>query len=442
MMNTISFTYQETSTVTQEQLTRIAEPLSQELQTMQASIEQGYATAYAFASVPYDTQQLIAVHTIVQEKMQLNPTMLIVIGIGGSNLGAIAVHEALKGSLYNASNPAIKLHFADTVDANYMYDLVVLMEQELKAGGNVLLNVISKSGTTTETIVNFEILLTVLERYKKRSADYCIVTTDRDSKLWQYGIKKGYTCLEIPANVGGRYSVFTSVGLFPLALMGIDCTKLLEGARASMEDAFNQQFMHNNAAVRAALLYNLYKRHITIHDLFVFSKNLAGYNYWYRQLMAESLGKEFNKQGKKVNVGITPTVSIGTTDLHSVAQLYLAGAIERFTTFVVVDKPMHDLNIPPMQDLAILIPSVEHLELATLMNTINKGVQVAYKKKKRPFCVLELSQLDEFTVGYLMQMHMVEIVLLGSLLQVNPFDQPNVELYKEEVRTMLMKREQ
>lgn len=433
-MSTINFHYKSACLVHEHELTEITHLLQPIIEKIKTKQQECYNSDYAFLHVPFDEVVYKHVRMLVEQKKILKPTVFIVIGIGGSNLGTIAIHEALQGTLYNLSQPVTKVYFADTVDADYIHTIHSLLEQELKQGNHCLLNIVSKSGTTTETIVNFEIFLQLLQQYNQNISESIVITTDKNSPLWHYGNTIGCTLLEIPKLVGGRYSVFTAVGLFPLALLDINITQLMQGARQSVHDNLNAESF---ATLRAALLYAMYRRSITMHDLFVFSKNLAGYSYWYRQLLAESLGKEFDVQGKRVNIGITPTVSIGTTDLHSVAQLYLSGAIERFTTFVIIKQTQCKMPIPMVPAFSSMVPFVENLDLSTLMSTISMGVRRAYQKKARPFCTLELKQLDAYSLGYLLQMHMIEVILLGHLFEINPFDQPNVELYKDEVRQLL-----
>jgi glucose-6-phosphate isomerase len=296
-----------------------------------------------------------------------------------------------------------------------------------------LLNVISKSGTTLETIVNFHIFLDVVKRYQKEQyAQHIIVTTNEDSALWQLAQKEVFSCLPIPKLVGGRYSVFSPVGLFPLGLLGVDINVLLDGARYMLQIAIQKKIENNSVAISACIQYVHYQKGIALHDMFVFSKSLYSFGLWYRQLVAESLGKT-NTVGE--SVGITPTVSVGSSDLHSVAQLYLGGPNNRFTTFVTVSKTKADIIIPKQLELNALT-TVANKSVREVMQAIIDGTKIAYQKQKRPFQTIELSELSVFNMGQLLQWKMLEVMYLGKLLAVDPFNQPHVELYKREVKKL------
>ncbi|MGB8366767.1 MAG: hypothetical protein WCD44_00255, partial [Candidatus Babeliales bacterium] len=374
----------------------------------------------------------------VEEKRALQPTVLVVIGIGGSHLGTAAIHEALFGKFYNEQNPPIKVYFADTVDTDYIYDIILLVEQAIEEDHHVLINVVSKSGRTTETIANFEIFLYLLQHYRGINYHhYVVVTTDEDSPLWELAGEKKLTRLAIPKKVGGRYSVFSAVSLFPLALLGVNIDQLLAGARSIVSVATSLDIFNNMSALSAAILYRHYKNNITVHDSFLFPINLEGIGKWYRQLLGESIGKEYNKQGKKVNIGMTPTVSMGSADLHSVGQLYLGGPYNKFTTFITVQKSKSDVLVPNLHEFEQLVAHIQGKQLPLIMDAILQGVYTAYKKNKRPFVSIVLPEKSAYYIGQLLQFKMIEIMYLGYLLDINPFDQPQVELYKKETRKIL-----
>ncbi len=415
-MNSLQFKYKDSCLIDEREIEEVGQRLIPEIEHLQDEIGNGYATEYGSLNLPFDAELRDQVEALVKQKELLQPTSIVVIGIGGSNLGTVAIQEAIYGAFYNQKNPAIKIYFADTVDPRYIDDIVQLVRQELKNGHNILLNVVTKSGTTTETIVNFEIFLNLLK--EQNVPEYnksVIVTTDADSPLEVRAQKENFSVLHIPKNVVGRYSVFSSVGLFPLSVIGIDVMQLQEGARQGVKACTETALLKNPAAVSAIIKYIHYKKGMNINDLFLFCVQLESVGKWYRQLMGESIGKEFNIKGERVEVGITPTVSVGTIDLHSVGQLYLGGPYDKFTTFV----------------------SVADKKERSLMNAILQGVQIAYEKNRRPFCTIELPELTPYYIGQLLQMYLIEMMYLGYLLEVDPFDQPNVELYKKEVRKIL-----
>lgn len=409
----------------------------QKIEEFKQNIAISIDSPYAFLSIASESLYQEQIKKLVKKKQMLNPKALVLVGIGGSNLGTVALEQALGGEFFNQQH-AIKIYYADTVDADYIADILAALKQHLDNNEEILINVISKSGKTTETIANFALCLQLLQQYKTDYKQYIVITTDKDSALWMYAQQEQIDCLEIPSLLGGRYSVFSAVSLFPLALLGFDIDALIRGAKTAVDDFMHSETINNTPAIRASLLYSMYHdKKIMIHDLFVFSKNLAGYSLWYRQLMAESIGKEYDNKGNKVEISFTPTASIGSTDLHSVAQLYLADSIQRFTTFVEITQSRSALVIPTYPALDVIVPDIAGISLSTLMVSISKGVQQAYAKKERPFCTLTMTAIDEYSVAYLMQTNMIEICLLGFLLDINPFNQPNVELYKKEVREML-----
>ena len=280
-------------------------------------------------------------------------------------------------------------------------------------------------------------LVATLEQYKENPEQYIVVITDKDSKFWNYATKKNYDVLEIPKKVGGRYSIFSAVGLFPLAMLGIDINQLLNGAQQILKDSLTEDIENNPSALSALLLYHHYINKKNIHDLFLFNSDFESIGKWYRQLMAESVGKEFNRQGQKIFSGITPTVSLGSVDLHSMAQLYLGGPYDRITTFVSVKKNNYILMMPPSEEDISLVPGIHSRPMKEIMDAILKGTKKAFEHGHRPFMEIHLPDKSEWSIGQLLQMKMMEIMFLGALMNVNPFDQPNVEAYKIETKKEL-----
>jgi glucose-6-phosphate isomerase len=437
-MKPFSFLYEKTSLVTHDVLKESGERLKPEIERIHAARAEQYNTAYAFTNLVQDVALRQTVHQLAEQKKMFRPTALVVIGIGGSNLGTMAVHEALYGKFYNQYNPDLKVYFADTVDTDYIWDIVLLIEQELEKGNNVIINVISKSGGTTETIANFELFLELLKRYDpKNYRDYIVVTTDEQSSLWQLAQEQQFTSLIIPRHVGGRYSVLSAVGLFPLAMLGIDIDALHAGAQSIMTMATDSDIMKNHAAISAIILADQYAHGCTMHDTFLFSVDLESLGKWYRQLMGESIGKEFTTTNEQKFIGITPTVSLGSTDLHSVGQLYLGGPYDKFTTFVSIAKNKSNVVLPVIPAYEKLVAKIQGKTLACVMDAIIQGVQQAYYKHKRPYVSLVLPEKNAYSIGQFLQFKMMEMVYLAYLLEVNPFDQPQVELYKKETKEIL-----
>ncbi len=309
---------------------------------------------------------------------------LVVIGIGGSNLGAKAVYEALRPKLSGA-----RLLFADTVSPRMIADI----EAQIGDSQDIILNVISKSGTTMETAENFRILS------EKYPAAEIVVTTDKGSKLWQEAEAKGWKQCEIPSEVGGRFSVFTPVGLFPLEQAGLDTEEFLAGSG----EADKKQAEHD-----AATIYEYSQKGFVVHNSFFFNPELESLGKWHRQLMGESLGKD----GK----GILPVVTIGSTDLHSMGQLYFGGPKNIFTEFMAP------------------------VESSPLMQAIFEGTKTAYRDHGMPFVEISLDTLDARSLGGYLQLKMFTIIELAKLMGVNAFNQPDVEAYKARTREVLTSR--
>jgi glucose-6-phosphate isomerase len=437
-MKTLSIAYQDTCAIDYHELEFTATRLSVETERIKQARQYGYDTDYAMLWLAYDRPLLERIQQVAAHKKTLQPTMLVVVGIGGSNLGALAIHEALHGRFYNEKQVSLKVYFADTVDNEQTAAQLFFVEQELQRGNAVIINVITKSGSTTETIANFELFFALVQQYRPHNFnDYIVITTDTHSPLVSLAHELDCTLLEVPRQVGGRYSVFSAVGLFPLAMLSVDLEQLLAGARHMMNASLRADSGACPAAMSALIKYHHYQHDMPIHDLFIFAVNLTTFGLWYRQLMGESIGKEFNRDNEQVYRGITPTVSIGTADLHSVGQLYLGGPRNKVTTFLTIEHHAHDLTLPVMPSFEALVPKIQGKSFATLINAIINGTQAAYQQQDRPFMTIVLPEISSFYLGQLFQLYMLEMIYLGFLLDVNPFDQPHVELYKHVTKQIL-----
>lgn len=385
--------------------------------------------------LPADTQLLEQAQTLAKEKAGGNLKYHIVVGIGGSNLGTKAVYDALRGA-YNQLEPGRypRLLFAETTDPEWLVKAAALLGT-LDSPEEVLVSVISKSGGTTETLANFEIIMSALRSKFGEVEDRAVAITDEGSALWEQAGAKGISRLAIPKPVGGRFSVFTHVGLFPLATVGIDIAALQEGG-ATMRDACLSENGEQQAAVSAALLAYFRTQGKTINDNFFFHPELESLGKWYRQLMGESIGKAESLGGETIHTGITPTVSLGSTDLHSVGQLYLGGPRDKFTSFVYTEQTA-DISVPSERVFSELIPAITDKSAQTILEAILGGVKIAYQKADLPFMEVALERIDERAIGAFLQFKMIEMMYLGHLLNVNTFDQPSVEAYKVETKKIL-----
>jgi glucose-6-phosphate isomerase len=374
---------------------------------------------------------------LVNEKKKLHPRFVIVVGIGGSSLGTRAVQEAVFGKDYDQAKIKSQILYVETVDPDRIDGVCRLIEPILQENENILINIISKSGNTTETIANALVLLELLKKYKKNYSECVVITTDKDSKLWRVAKKLHMCTLEIPPKIGGRYSVFSPVGLFPLGLLGVDIFRLLQGGALMRKKCLNTNIVDNPAAISAIICYAHYLKGKNINDLFLFAVDLESLGKWYRQLMAESIGKESFSEDEKKIVGITPTVSIGSLDLHSMVQLYLGGPSDKVTTFVSLKKYNTSKRVGDHAGFSTLVKNIQGKPLQDIMDAILKGVKVAYEKNNHPFLEVILPDKSEGSLGQFIQFKMMEIMYLGALLEVNPFNQPQVDDYKRETQKIL-----
>jgi glucose-6-phosphate isomerase len=406
----------------------------EEIQLLQDALKQGYDTPYGAFYAPQDSHAIDVIKNLALTLQKSQPTLLMLVGIGGSNMGTLAVAQALLGNFNGGKG--IKFYCADTIDNDYTQELLKIFEDELMLGGSVILCIVTKSGTTAETIINAALFYELLKKYRPNDyAEHTVYITDASSPLVTVAVQQGSWLLEIPKNVGGRFSVFTAVGLFPLALLGIDIDDFCRGAAVMLSEML-EHGEKSEAARTAATLFSHYERGYVIHDIFPFTPEFVFLAQWYKQLIGESLGKKYDLAGRLVEVGITPTVSIGTTDLHSVVQLYLAGPHNRITTFIKVLHESENVVVPD-NELGRIIPGLARRSVTFIKNAIFTGVTAAYKKESRPFMIVELPDKSSYHLGAFMMMKMIETLFLARLFSINPFDQPAVELYKEETRRVL-----
>lgn len=393
-----------------------------------------YTKGYGSVALPDDESTLQLVQEMAAELVTSELKYVVDIGIGGSNLGAKAVYDALYGFKdVLEPNRYPKMLFADTNDPEYLSALVAFLQKNVAKPEEVIVNVISKSGGTTETITNAEMVLSALSQLNIQ--DRIVVTTEKTSPMGAATTRLNYRFLPHP-NVGGRYSIFSTVGLFPLLCGGIDIVALRRGALEMRTTCLGADLTTNPALHSAAVLHALLERGYVIHDLFFFHSELESLGKWYRQLMGESLGKEHDIAGKQVFAGMTPTVSIGSTDLHSMAQLYLGGPRNKVTTFI--SSAVSRKVMTPSQFLFEgLVAHIENRPVSEIMDAILQGTQIAYTKQGLPHMHVELDAVDSESIGAFMQMKMIEMMLLARLMNVDAFDQPHVELYKTEMKHIL-----
>ncbi len=374
------------------------------------------------------------VASIKADVARLSPkiSLFVVIGIGGSYLGARAVIEALQSEYVHTVEPRrpFVVYAGHTLSEDYYHQLLQLLDRE-----DYAVAVISKSGTTTEPAVAFRIIKAHLEsKYgKAEAASRIIAVTDaRRGALHDISVNEKYPMYVIPDNVGGRFSVLTPVGLLPIAMAGYDIDALLQGARDMRRVCMENDTLADNPAMEYAVIRNiLYRKGKKVEMLVNFLPNLKYISEWWKQLYGESEGKE----GK----GILPHSLSFTTDLHSMGQYVQQGERLMFETFISVDKPSSKVDIPvDAQNL----DGINYLVGKTL-NEINHnaelGTMIAHRNGGVPVLKIQVPQVDEYVLGQLIYFFEFACGLSGYTLGVNPFDQPGVEAYKKNMFILLGK---
>jgi glucose-6-phosphate isomerase len=400
--------------------------------------EGGYNAVEGSLNLSKDAALITEVKALAEQKTSPSLKYNIVVGIGGSNLGTKAVYDAILGfrdTMSPEGEEYPKLLFAETTDPEWLLGIEHLIEN-LQSPDEILVTVISKSGGTTETLANFEIIGAALTSKFGDVHERIVAITDEGSKLWDAADAKNIARLSLPKQIGGRYSVLSAVGLFPLQTVHIDIAQLQQGA-AQMLDSCLGDGGQNIAAESAQTLAAHLQKGYTINDNFFFHPELESLGKWYRQLMGESVGKAQSLTGETVHTGITPTVSLGSTDLHSVGQLYLGGPKDKLTTFVSAPNKNVHVPVPENRIFPDLVPVINGKTAEDIMQAILNGVQIAYQKANLPYMHVTLDKIDEASLGAFLQFKMLEMMYLGQLLNVNSFDQPNVEDYKVETKRLL-----
>lgn len=373
-----------------------------------------------WVDLKFDEKEILRIKDVAK-RINQNSDILVVVGIGGSYLGARAVIEALS----NNFKPSNVVYAGNNMSPDYMNDLLDFLEDK-----NFSVNVISKSGTTTEPAIAFELLKTLLvKKYGEEEAVKRIyVTTDKEKGiLKKEADEKGYEAFVIPDNIGGRYSVLTAVGLLPIAVAGIDIDKIIAGANDAMQEYSKTD---DNDCYKYAVIRNiLYKKGKKVEILASYEPKLHYFMEWWKQLFGESEGKD-----KK---GIFP-VSVGyTTDLHSLGQYIQDGERHLFETVIDIENPYRDIEFD--------IDSESHLEYLNekTLNYANhaamQGTITAHVKGGVPNLIIKLEKLDEYNIGKLIYFFEKSCAISGELLGVNPFNQPGVEFYKKEMFRLLGK---
>ena len=412
--------YKESSAVTDsDSAVAIAKLEGYRAHLTNVAISGTYDLPESSINLPFDEVQDIALKKAVSALASDKLKLIIIVGIGGSSLGSYALYQARYGWADALLTRTPKLLYLDALSPAVFASVTHAIEERVQNPEELLVLVVSKSGTTTETIVNAEALISHLgARFGNPSViDRVVYLADETSPLAQRAREGKWNLIHTIAAVGGRWSVFTLAHLIPLALAGINTSLLLEGAREGRERGLIADPEENDALTIAALRSVWEWRGFDTHNLFIFAPQCAALGAWWRQLNAESLGKD----GK----GMLPIVSIGSTDLHSLGQLYFGGAGHIATTFVSVEREPEDLTLPSGKSFS------------TINRAILTGVEESYRNHSLPYAKIVLPEVNERALGAWMQTEMLATMYHAQLLGVSAFDQPNVEEYKIATRAHL-----
>lgn len=368
------------------------------------------------------------------KKIQANSDVLLVIGIGGSYLGSRAVIESLTNTFYNMQDKSARktpqiLYVGNNLSTNYINDLM-----DYIADKDVSINVISKSGTTTEPAIAFRIFREIMEnKYSLKEARSRIyVTTDANKgALKKLADKEKYTTFVIPDNIGGRYSVLTAVGLLPIAVAGINIDKLMEGARIAQDKYSDSNLKYNECYKYAVIRNMLYAKEKNIEILVTYEPKMHYFIEWWKQLFGESEGKE--------QKGIYPSGAEFTTDLHSLGQYIQEGRRNLFETVINIEKSSNDIKMKLEEDD---LDNLNYLEGKTL-DFVNKkameGTIEAHTEGDVPNIKINIEKLDASNIGQLIYFFELACAMSGKILGINPFNQPGVEKYKANMFRLLGK---
>jgi len=348
----------------------------------------------------------------------------VVFGIGGSALGPLAVATALLHLRHNelpaAKRGVPKFYVEDNVDPERMASLLDIIDVS-----DTVFNIVTKSGETSETLAQFMIVYQLLKAKLGVAAKDSVVVTTTDGKgtLYDLARAEGFKVYGIGRGVGGRFSVLSPVGLFPLAVLGVDVRKLLAGARSMSEACFKADTGKNPALVSAYLQILSMKKGRNISVMMPYADSLRYMSDFYCQLWGESLGKAVDNTGKKINCGQTPVKALGVTDQHSQIQLYTEGPFDKVVTFIAAEKFRREAPVPALYDKLSFLSS----SMSKLINAEREATEFALVKAGRPNFTVVLPKIDEETVGELLQYFMYQTAFAGALLGIDAYNQPGVE---------------
>ena len=389
-----------------------------------------------FYELPYKKEDVELVKRTVSEiKSEMGEKLenFVVIGIGGSSLGGIALTRALLHPFHNLLPPAKRgaprIFFVENIDPDQIQGFFDMLDPE-----KTVINVISKSGSTAETMANFLLFQKYMAEIigENNFRKQVIATTDpKKGAMRNIAEEMEIRTLPVPEGVGGRFSVLSPVGLFPAAMVGIDIDLVLEGAAFMDRITSKENLFENPAYMNAIIHYHLHTRkNVNVAVLMPYSEALAEISLWYRQLLAESLGKMYAVTGEVVYAGQTPVKAVGAVDQHSQIQLYREGPFDKVITILRVENFKNFLNIPSLHEKFEASAYLGGHTLNELFEAEAKATMLALTKSGRPNIEIVVPEVNPYTVGQIFYMYEVQTIFAGYLYGVNPVDQPGVEAGK------------
>ncbi len=449
--------------VTQADLDSYADALKAAHEAMKVMRKDGFIKAHLskdgapekvyFSKLPYITEEngklnlnspasIKRLHDFT-ERIRNNVDAVVSLGIGGSFLGNKVLFDIFCGEFWNTwtteqRNGLPKVYFSgQNIDPRRTGDIINhLKAMAANKGGKfkVMLMCMSKSGGTLDTMSNFMVILDALKKDANIEVE-CVAVTDpnmeKKTLLKQIAVENGWETFAVPDGVGGRFTVFCEVGLSTAAVIGMDIEKFLEGARDMDEACKNDDLWQNPAMLNAALKVAAYKKHgRNIEVMMPYGDYLKSLSEWYIQLLAESLGKQFDKEGKEVCEGRTPLVAVGTTDMHSQTQQHQEGTLDKVVQFIKVAKWANDLTIPNVFPNVKKLADISGVTMGDALEVARQSNADALKSNKRFNACFTLPEVNEYHLGELMYLLAMSVAYEGELLNVDAFNQPGVEAYK------------
>ncbi|MCL2399846.1 MAG: glucose-6-phosphate isomerase [Defluviitaleaceae bacterium] len=412
--------------ITQNDIDNLLPKIDTATATMTIKLEEGKMD---WRNLPFNQEDIVKDILAYVEEMKTEIDAFVVLGIGGSALGPMAVQQAINHPYYNELSKEDrkgfpKLYVVDNVDPERLVYLFNILDMK-----KTLFNVISKSGSTSETMSQFMIIKERLEKQLGKNAkNHIVCTTDKEKgNLITIAKNEGYKTFIIPSGVGGRFSELSPVGLLPAAFCGIDIQALLDGA-AEMEKICREKTFKNNSAYMYAVLHYIgMHRGKNISVMMPYADSLKYISDWYAQLWAESLGKKYDIHGKVVNVGQTPVKALGATDQHSQVQLYTEGPFDKIIVLMGVEEYRETITIPKIYgDMPSLgfLGGVTHNQL---IQTEQVATEYALTVAGKMNMTITLPHVNPKTLGFLLHFFEIATAFAGELMEIDAFDQPGVE---------------